>query len=242
MGNQKEKVVAYLRISTDMQDIDSQRAALEEYASNNNYEIVNYFKDENISGSVKITERKGIKEMLEFCKDNYIHIILVYDLTRLGRYDPLDLLNDIKNICKEYNVIFEFVNEPIISDPMFNKLWNFIKSWFAEFERLQISNRTKYGLLKLKKEGRLYHRPSLLHYYASIIFNKDLKEINEEDLFKAKEMLKKIVDKYLSFGVKKTQIPRVLMDNELKGIYVNYPKAPKSEISIYMFLKKNKIL
>jgi DNA invertase Pin-like site-specific DNA recombinase len=234
--------VAYLRVSTDMQDINAQRVAVLEYAKKNNFNIVKEFKDEDVSGATRIYDRKAVKEMLEFCKSNDIHHIIAYDLTRLGRYDPFDLVTDIRNISKEYDVVFHFVNEPQINDPMLKKIWDFVKTWFAEFERLQISRRTRYGLEKLKQEGRLYHRPSLIHYYACVLFNKDLSKITNDDVERAKQVLKQYINSYLVNGVKKLKIPELLMKNELKPVYLRFPKAPKNPFSMYKLLKREGLL
>jgi DNA invertase Pin-like site-specific DNA recombinase len=235
-------VVAYLRVSTDMQDINAQKTAIYNYAKERGYNIVKEYFDEDVSGKVRIFDRPSFKQLLQFVSENGITRVLVYDLTRLGRYDPLDLLNDIRQVQSQYNIIFEFVNEPQIEDPMFKKLWEFIKSWYSEFERLQISNRTRYGLQKLKEQGKLYHRPSILHYYACTLFNKNLNELTRDDVEKAKKILKQYIDSYLVNNVKKTKIPELLMKNELKPVYLRFPKAPKNPMSIYQFLKKEKLL
>jgi len=236
-----DRVVAYLRVSTDMQDINAQRVGIRNYAKEKGYEIVKEFYDEDVSGKIRLFDRPSFKELLEFVKQNRISRVLVYDLTRLGRYDPLDLLNDIRKIQQEYNIIFEFVNEPQISDPMFKKLWDFIKSWYSEFERLQISNRTKYGLQKLKEQGKLYHRPSFLHYLASVLTSKDLKDLTKDDLEFAKSTLKNMVNSLLEQGHKKTEIPGIILD-KYKLIFDKYPKAPRSPSSLYNLLKRLKIL
>jgi len=116
-------------------------------------------------------------------------------------------LQTLRKIMEDYDVFIDFAREPEIEDPLFNEFWQFVKSWFASYERLQISLRTKYGLLKAKEQGKLYHKPTILHYYASWLFDKELSEVTKEDLNKAKKQLLAIIKKYWNNpGIKRTKI------------------------------------
>ncbi len=69
--------------------------------------------------------------------------------------------------------------------------------------------------MRVKNEGRLYHRPSILHYFASILFNKDVSELTKEDLERAKTQFITIVSKYwYDKRFKKHQIASILKDYE----------------------------
>ena len=100
---------------------------------------------------------------------------------------PTEALNKLRRIMEEYNVLIDFAREPEIEDPLMRESWLFIKSWFSSYERLQASLRTRYGMARLREEGKLYHRPSLVHYYASWLYNKPLSEVTREELEKAKK-------------------------------------------------------
>ncbi|ADT85233.1 recombinase family protein [Thermococcus barophilus] len=114
----------------------------------------------------------------------------------------------------------------------------FVKSWFASYERLQISLRTKYGLMRLKKEGKLYHKPSIVHYYAAWLYDKDFSELTKEELESARKQLVKIVKKYWDNpAVKKTKIGELLRQNELREMYIRFPKAPDSYFTWRRLLK-----
>lgn len=235
-------VVAYVRVSTDEQNPQGQLQVLERHAKQKGYRIVRVF-EENVSGSVSPLERKVFKEMLEFCRKNRINVILMYDLTRFYRAkSPLEALNLLKTLPKEYNVIIDFAREPQIDDPFLKELWDFIKSWFASYERMQISLRTKYGMMRVKNEGKLYHRPTILHYFAATLFDKELKELTKEDLEKAKIQFVAIVSKYwYDRRFKKYQIASILKDYEeiFKRMYKKFPHAPTSYLSFYRILKES---
>ena len=62
------------------------------------------------------------------------------------------ILEPLRKIMDEYNVLVDFDREPEIEDPLLAELWRFLKSWIVAYERLQISLRTRYGLMRVKKE------------------------------------------------------------------------------------------
>lgn len=221
--------VVYLRVSTDEQTPQSQYQVVERYAQEKGYRIVKVF-EENVSGKTHPLERPKFKEMIEFARANNIQTILMYDLTRFYRSEsPTEALALLKELTKEFWV--DFAREPEIQDPLLKELWSFIKSWFASYERLQISLRTKAGMMRLKNEGRLYHRPTLLHYFAATLFNKDLSEITQEDLEKAKVRFEAIVSKYwYDSRFKKHRIAEILREYEdiFRKMYSKFRDAPTS--------------
>ena len=223
--------VAYVRVSTDEQNPQGQLQVIQQYAAEKGYNIVKVF-EENISGSVPPLERKVFKEMVEFCKENRISVVVMYDLTRFYRAkSPVDALNLLKILPKEYDIIIDFAREPQIEDPFLKELWDFIKSWFASYERLQISTRTKYGMMRLKNEGKLYHRPTLLHYFAATLFNKDVSEVTQDDLREARVRFISIVSKYwYDNRFKKHRIAEILREYEdiFRRMYSRFREAPTS--------------
>jgi len=231
----KLKAVVYSRVSTEKQDPKAQLQAILDYAQKKNYEIVEIF-EENISGSVPPMERPVFRQALEFAKRNHIGIILLYDLTRFYRAEsPSEAVQTLKNIMKNYGIVFDFVREPEIEDPYLRELFEFLKLWYASFERWNVSLRTRYGIQKLKAQGKLYHRPTLLHYYGAWLFDKDPGELTPEELEVAKKQLKAIILKYWNNpNIARRGVGELLAQNELREVYIRYPKAPKS----YWALKK----
>jgi len=221
--------VAYIRVSTDEQNPKSQLQVVEQYAREKGYRIVKVF-EEHISGGTNPLERPIFKEMLDFCRKNKIDAILMYDITRFYRSpSPTEALSLLEQITKEFFV--DFAREPEIEDPMLRELWRFIKTWFASFERHQISLRTRAGMARLKREGKLFHRPTILHYFTAVLFNKELHEITKEDVERAKTQFIAIVSKYWhDTRFKKHQIASILRDYEriFKKLYEKYPNAPTS--------------
>jgi len=100
----------------------------------------------------------------------------------------------------------------------------------AEAYREEVVYRTKLALDRLRGEGKLYHRPSLIDYLALHLSGKlDFKQLTKEDIEKAREWLKKFVKPYLEVNVPKKQIAKLLREYlEREGFYMKFPKAPKS--------------
>lgn len=211
-----------------------------DYARRRGYEVVRVF-EENISGSVNPLERPVFNELLRFVRDDKIDAIVMYDLTRFYRPPPgrvARALELLRKIMDKYNVLVDFAREPEIEDPLLAELWRFLKSWIAAYERLQISLRTRYGLIRVKKEGRLYHKPSLVHYYAAWLYGKEVGQVTRVEYGIAKKQLISIIRRYWeNLAIKKIRIPELLAKNELAGMYQRFPHAPKDYLTFYRLVK-----
>lgn len=237
------RAVIYTRVSTDEQNPRSQLNDVLDYAYKRGYYIVKVF-EENISGSIDPFNRPVFTQMLDYIINNNIEVIVMYDLTRFYRAkSPIEALNKLRIIIDKYQVLIDFAREPEIEDPLMRELWMFLKSWFATYERLQASIRTKYGMARLKKEGKLYHKPSLAHYYAAWLYNKGINEITKVEVDKARKRLREIISKYWNnSSIKKSEIINILVNKELRDLYIKFPKAPKSYISIYRLMKNKFVI
>lgn len=71
-------VVIYARVSTKTQDYDRQLSELRSYAAKMQYNVVREFA-EIISGAKKVNEREAMSELLDYCKDNHVDKVLIYE-------------------------------------------------------------------------------------------------------------------------------------------------------------------
>ena len=83
------KAVGYIRVSTEEQTLspEVQRQVILDFASAKGIEVVEFFEDIGVSGSISCFLRPGFKKMLEYCEQNGINIIVAYSLDRLTRND-----------------------------------------------------------------------------------------------------------------------------------------------------------
>ena len=148
------KVIGYIRVSTDEQDLEKQKHLLLEYAQNRQL-LINEFISIEVSSKEGTKERR-IDELLSML--NKGDTLLVAELSRLGR-NMLETLNIINEISKN-GVSIIFIRQPELSTVGSHaKLLLAIYSYFAEAEREYISMRTKQGLAALKSEGKILGRP-----------------------------------------------------------------------------------
>jgi putative DNA-invertase from lambdoid prophage Rac len=154
---------AYLRVSTEEQTVQNQKLALEKWARDNNYQILDFFEDSAISGRIPATQRRGFQDMLELVKTAEVDAVLVYELSRVGRtfWDTLDAIKAIEQYaplvsCSPRESFLE------TTEPSVRKLMIGILTWVAERERDMLVQRTKDGMERAKAIGKGIGRPQKL--------------------------------------------------------------------------------
>lgn len=149
-----QKIVGYIRISTDKQDLDKQSHLLLEYARKERLII-----DEFIEAEVLSREDTGARRIDELqTKLQKGDTLLVAELSRLGR-EMLQVLNIINDLSQK-GVKLTFVRQPELSTTgSHGKLLLAIYSYFAEAEREFISMRVKQGLAAARAKGVKLGRP-----------------------------------------------------------------------------------
>ncbi len=233
------KCVAYIRVSQEDENPENQKQAILEFAKRKGLEILGFFTDIDVSGTVSPRQRARYASMLEFSKENAIKCILFYDLSRLSRSLEEGLL-ELRSLADEgYTFYFatqEFLN--YIEDPMLKKKIVSDFLWFAEMYVEDIKRRTRVALEARKKMGKLYHRPSLLNYVALYLSKKsNFGELTQGDMESAKKYLKTWLEPYLKLRVPKYQMHREFLA-QFSELYRRSPKAPKSYDAFIRMLKK----
>ena len=186
------KVIGYIRVSTDKQDLEKQRHLLLDYAQRNQL-VVNEFIHAEAS-SRKDTKDRRIDELLT--KLTKGDTLLVAELSRLGR-NMLETLNIINELSQN-GVSIVFIRQPELSTiGTHTKLLLAIYSYFAEVEREYISMRTKQGLAAARAKGKLLGRPKGSRSKNRILdpYREQIKEYLQMDLNLASIM--KIVNNQL---------------------------------------------
>ena len=173
------KVIGYIRVSTDKQDLEKQRHLLLDYAQRNQL-VVNEFIHAEAS-SRKDTKDRRIDELLT--KLTKGDTLLVAELSRLGR-NMLETLNMINELSQN-GVSIVFIRQPELSTiGTHTKLLLAIYSYFAEAEREYISMRTKQGLAAARAKGKLLGRPKGSRSKNRILdpYREQIKEYLQMDL------------------------------------------------------------
>jgi DNA invertase Pin-like site-specific DNA recombinase len=155
MKQNKPKTVAYLRVSTEDQDLEKNKADVLKFANDRDFGKV-AFVEEKVSGKVSWKERK-IKGIIDDLKEG--DRIVVPELTRLGR-STLEVLEILKT-AKDKGIAVYSVKESLElnGDGMQAKVMSTMLALFSELERDFISMRTKEALRARKAAGVILGRP-----------------------------------------------------------------------------------
>lgn len=142
MDNQTRSAVIYARVSSenDRQDTTRQITDLQSYASRENIKIEKIFQ-EHISGVKKIEERAVLQECLDYCCNNHVQILLLSEISRLGR-STLQVLRSLERLHEAKVSVF-IQNLGIYSlqaDGTVNPLASIIITVLAEFSNIERSN------------------------------------------------------------------------------------------------------
>ena len=149
-----EKIAIYYRVSTDRQDLESQRCGVEAWLKSlkKTPSVVLSYRDEGISG--KTVRRPGLQAMLRTAHCGKIDTIVVYRLDRFSRNatTAIRMILDLD----EVGVAFISVTQPVLNLGHENPFRRTMLSAFAEIaeiERETIVARVKAGLVAAKKRG-----------------------------------------------------------------------------------------
>ena len=177
-----ETAVIYARVSSvgDRQDTSRQIRDLEILAKEKSLKVVNTY-EEHISGAKKTQERPVLKECLQYCISNHVNILLLSELSRLGR-NVDDVLSNVK-LCKENHLNVYFQKEQLSifnsdgKEHPFLTIFIAVLGTCAEMERENIKFRLNSGkaqyIAKGGKVGRKegYKKPDekFQEQYAAVI-------------------------------------------------------------------------
>jgi DNA invertase Pin-like site-specific DNA recombinase len=167
------KTIAYIRTSTDKQDLNNQKLEIFEYARRNQLEVDDFIQM-SIS-SRRTSKERRIDEMVAAL--NGADTLIVTELSRLGRStaEVIGLVNEL--VQKQVRVIAIKQNLDIKHHDMTSKVMITLFSLFSELERDLISLRTKEALANKKAQGIQLGKPKGTIQKSK--FDKDQERIKE---------------------------------------------------------------
>jgi len=153
--------VIYARVSSvgDRQNTDRQISDLLDYVEYQHLELCKIY-EEHISGAKKNSERPILQQAIDFCKSNGVYILLVSELSRLGR-NAFEVLATVKDLVdsgvnlymqKEQLTLLDSEGKPT----MFAPIMIATLSTCAQLERENIKFRLNSGRrLYIERGGKL---------------------------------------------------------------------------------------
>lgn len=156
----KSPAAQYLRMSTEHQQYSSenQAAAIRQYADERNFEIVATYSDEGKSG-VTVGGRSGLLQLIDDVESgpSSFAAILVYDVSRWGRFQNPDDAAVYEVRCRWAGVPVHYCAEPFENDGgVLSSIMKTLKrAMAAEYSR-ELSAKVTEGHLRMLERG--YHQ------------------------------------------------------------------------------------
>lgn len=142
-------IYAYIRVSTDVQTVKNQKIAIRNYARTRRLHNIQWVA-ETISGTKNPSKRKLGNLLKSVCEGD---TIIVTELSRLGR--SLMMILDVLQLLLEKGVQVYAIKEGYeLGNNIQSKVLAFAFGLSAEIERTLLSERTKQGLERARKEGK----------------------------------------------------------------------------------------
>src|SRR5579864_473061 len=163
----------YLRMSTEDQQysIINQRSRIQEYAQTHGLEIIKTYEDPGKSGVI-LKHRKGLKELLKdvVSGDAKFKTILVYDVSRWGRFQNPDEAAHYEFLCARSGIPLhycaeQFCNDGTASSSIFKALK---RSMAAEFSR-ELGEKVFRGKARLAGMGFWMGGPAGYGYRRRVV-------------------------------------------------------------------------
>ena len=207
--NNRIKVAAYARVSTDFEDqlnsLATQISYFTEYIEDHeDWELVEVYYDEGITGT-STQKREGFNRMISDCEAGKINTILTKEVSRFAR-NTVDTLNFTRQLSQlKVNVIF--LNDGIDTNDKDGELRLTIMASLAQEESRKMSERIKWGLKRRMEKGVVIGKKTYFGY--RVIDGKLVIEPNEA------EIVKRIFHEYVFEHKGSTSIARGLNDDKI---------------------------
>ncbi|MBI1744087.1 recombinase family protein [Candidatus Acetothermia bacterium] len=147
----------YCRVSTNKQELANQLNALKSFARKRNFKVKHVFCD---VASGKRADRTEFNQMISAAAERKFDVILVWALDRLSREGMTKTVNMIEHLNK-IGVDVVSYSEPYLdtTNELARNILLVVVSTLAKAEREKISERTKAGLERIKRQGKKLGRP-----------------------------------------------------------------------------------
>ena len=157
--NLEPRVLAaqYVRMSTDHQHYSTlnQSDKIKEYAERHSIEIIKTYEDDGKSG-LNLHGRSGLQQLINDVQygDVDFKIILVYDVSRWGRFQDADESAYYEYICKRAGINIIYCAEQFANDgtPIATVMKSFKRTMAGEYSR-ELSNKVFIGQCRLIELG-----------------------------------------------------------------------------------------
>lgn len=199
-------IYGYLRVSSDEQDVNSQKQGVDAFAKKEGMTIDEYITDEGVSGG-KNPDKRNLGPLLK--KISKGDVIIASEISRLGR--DLYMIMDILHFCMEREcVIYTVKDKFTLGTDIQSKVLAFAFGLSAEIERQMIQQRTREGLKLKVKMGVLLGRCPRNDLTYEPLQHKELEGDKEQILWAMENGLTNLRMLASKYHLNKDTIARVL--------------------------------
>lgn len=156
-GSPRIRAAQYVRMSTEHQQYstENQAEAIRQYAEQRNIEIVRTYADEGRSG-LRLDGRNALKQLIEDVQTGTADFtaILVYDVSRWGRFQDADESAYYEYICKRAGIAVQYCAEQFENDgsPVSTIVKGVKRAMAGEYSR-ELSAKVFAGQCRLIEHG-----------------------------------------------------------------------------------------
>jgi len=151
------KVAIYARVSTDEQTVDNQSSILKKWAADREWEVAEVYYD--TGSAFQHTDQRELKRLLNDCDKGKYKQVLVYDVSRLTRKGPLELMLLLKQFADKGAPVHSYLDSALNVPGEFQPVLVAIYGMMAKTFSTQLSERTKAGMARAKAQGKHVGRP-----------------------------------------------------------------------------------
>lgn len=152
------KAALYLRVSTEAQDVENQRLALEQWASARGFEVVQVYQEQE--SAWRAGHQGELAKLLADARKGRFKVVLIWALDRLSREGALAILSHVHRLSTSGVRVLSHQESWTEAPGELGELLYALTGWVARMESQRLSERTRAGLARVKAEGRKLGRPA----------------------------------------------------------------------------------
>lgn len=147
-----KRAVGYSRTSSENDtSLETQREQIKAFVKRNGWKFICQYEDKCKSGA-KIEGRDDFQRMIKDARDKEFDVIVVFDISRFAR-DGSDIIGTAKFLKEKFDIDIVDTKATFDTQDRNRTISNFMMAGFAEYERIQILDRTTRGRIKKAEQG-----------------------------------------------------------------------------------------
>ena len=239
------KAVGYIRVSRADENPENQEYVIKEYCTKHSLDCLMFPPEIEVSRLENPFQRPVFKQVIDFMSKNNISILVVESIDRLtaepDHWDEIvkfftergwrivfvrdeDVTKAFETVISVLDSIKKTADSEVIRQAL-EQQQELLKMQIKYYWRIKVAvakdyvedvkRKTRRALERLKAEGKVYTKPSLITYYALFLARKSsFRELTPEDIERAKQVFYNRYVKLYKEGVPIRRIWRKFLEEE----------------------------